>query len=78
MLVQFKRDTVLYPLETAHFNSFTANGKHLLMEDQELYKKNTFGMKQVEDNIEWTEINGDHLEFTEEHVIKEFAPFLRR
>ena len=45
MLVEFTNDTMIHPKETAIFGSDDGKGNLINMEDQEVYKNDTFGLK---------------------------------
>lgn len=45
MMVEFTKDTMIYPKETAIFGSLDAQGNHIKMEDQDIYKNDVFGLK---------------------------------
>ena len=48
------------------------------MEDQDVYKNDTFGLRTLNEagKIQKAEIVGNHLQFTDEDVSKIFVPFL--
>jgi len=49
MMVEFLKDTMIYPKETAVFGSYAADGKTLLtMEQQPVYINDTFGLKTLD------------------------------
>lgn len=45
MMVEFSKDTMIYPKETAHFGSLDEKGNHIPMEQQDLYINDSFGLK---------------------------------
>ena len=44
-MVKFKKDQIIHPLESSYFGQYNAEGNELKMEDTEIYKKNKFGLK---------------------------------
>ena len=44
-LVKFGADTIIYPKESTQFGSFDFDGKLLKMQDTDLYKDDTIGLK---------------------------------
>jgi palmitoyl-protein thioesterase len=63
MLVKFTEDTMIHPKETSQFGSLDRNGKLILMEDQEIYKSDAFGLKTMNEagKIQLISCVGNHL-----------------
>ena len=78
MLVEFLKDTMIYPKETAQFGSLDDKKNPIKMEDQDIYKNDTFGLKTMNESgkIKVVTIDGDHLRFSKEDITNTFVPFL--
>lgn len=64
MLVMFEKDTMIYPKETAWFQSLDAAGEKVLPLDQtDFYNKDYIGVKTLDDAKKITKVSwpGDHL-----------------
>lgn len=79
MLVEFTKDTMIYPKETALFGAYDADGKLTTMEDQDLYKSDAFGLKTKNEagKVKTIQIEGDHLRFSKSDITGTFVPFLK-
>lgn len=66
MMVEFSKDTMIYPKETAQFGSLDAKGNHISMKDQDIYKNDSFGLKTLDEagKIKMYTVDGDHLRFS--------------
>ena len=76
----FTQDTMIYPKETAHFRSLDKHGNVMNLEDMDFYKSDYIGLKSLNDSgkITFSEIEGDHLQFTTEYIKETIIPFLKQ
>jgi len=74
----FSEDTMIYPKETAHFRSLDKHGNVMALEDMDFYKSDYIGLKELKEagKVTFTEIEGDHLQFTTEFIKDTVIPFL--
>lgn len=80
MMVEFLKDTMIYPKETAIFGSHDTDGTTLLtMEQQPIYLSDAFGLKTMNTagKIKKIFIDGEHLRFSEADIKNTFIPFLK-
>jgi palmitoyl-protein thioesterase len=80
LLGMFSEDTMIYPKETAWFQGLDKNGKVQPLEDSDFYKQDYIGLKALNETgkITWSEIKGDHLQFTTEYIKDTVIPHLRK
>jgi palmitoyl-protein thioesterase len=79
MLVMFEQDTVIYPKETAWFQSLAEDGKTVLpLNATTFYQDDYIGVKELNEagKIQFVSIDGDHLQFSEDDIKNTFIPFL--
>ncbi|EGR34056.1 protein kinase domain protein, partial [Ichthyophthirius multifiliis] len=79
-LTMFSKDKIIDPKETSFFAFYAKDGKTLInMKDSILYKNDLIGLQQLdkEGKIEFVTINGDHLKFTKDDIIKYYIPALK-
>jgi hypothetical protein len=48
-MIRFKRDPIIFPMESAWFGETASDGTVLKMEDTKIFKDNTFGLKTLYD-----------------------------
>jgi palmitoyl-protein thioesterase len=74
----FTQDTMIYPKETAHFQGLDKHGNVMDLEDMDFYKDDFIGLKALKDGgkVEFSKIEGDHLQFTTEYIKDTVIPFL--
>lgn len=79
-MVKFKKDQIIHPLESSFFGQYNAEGKELKMEDTEIYKKNKFGLKTLNEQgrIFKYDIDGEHLEYGTNIIADVFVKALLR
>ena len=79
-MVRFLRDPIIFPMESAWFGETTQNGTVIKMEDTKIFKENTFGLKTLFDQgrLFKGEIDGVHLEISNENIQKVLVPGLLR
>jgi palmitoyl-protein thioesterase len=79
-MIKFKYDPIVYPRESSWFGEDAPDGKHLLMEDTDIFKKDTFGLKTLNDQgrIDKKEIEGVHLQMTNNHIKEIIVPALTK
>ena len=81
MLVMFTEDTMIYPKETAHFQSFDATGKTVLPLNQtDFYNQDYIGLKSMTEagKVKYVAWEGDHLQFSLDQIKNEVVPFLNQ
>jgi len=66
MLIKFKFDTIIYPNESTWFGDITPDGQIRPMEETQIFKENTFGLKTLRDQgrIFKDEVEGGHLQIS--------------
>ena len=79
-MVKFENDTVIYPLETAHFGTINYESPELVtMRDTVVYKEDTIGLKKLDEEgkLHLKEILGrDHCQIDVHDILTDFIPFL--
>jgi len=81
MLVMFNQDTVVYPKESAWFQSLDTDGKTVLpLNATDFYQQDYIGVKALNEagKIQFVSIEGDHLQFSKEDIENTFIPFLNQ
>lgn len=80
LLGMFSNDTMIYPKETAWFQGLDKHGNVEPLQDSVFYKEDLIGLKTLNDakKITWSEINGDHLQFTTEYIKETVIPHLNK
>lgn len=80
MLVKFDQDTVIYPKETAWFQSLDKDGNVLPLNGTDFYNEDWIGVKALNEagKIQFVTLPGDHLSFTTEDIENTFVPFLNQ
>ena len=81
MLGMFTEETIMYPKESAWFQSLDPTGKYTLpLNGTTFYQEDFIGLKELVDagKVQFISIEGDHLEFTEEDIKNTFIPFLNQ
>lgn len=81
MLVMFEKETVLYPKESAWFQSLAEDGETLLpLNATAFYQDDYIGVKALNEagKIQFVSIDGDHLQFDQYDVTDTFIPFLNQ
>ena len=78
VLIQFKRDTMITPKESAHFQELDEKHKLIDMKDTEIYKKNLFGLKTLDDNNKIVKIIVDekHCYYSWEDINDYVIPYI--
>lgn len=79
MLVQFDKDSMIYPKETAQFASLDSSDKLIPMEQQPIYTQDSFGLKTLNEagKVKVVALPGDHLQFSQTDISNTFVPFLK-
>lgn len=69
-MVKFMYDPVIYPMESSWFGEINEDGQEIPMEQTQIYKMNTFGLKTLHDTgrIQREVIDGVHLMFRDDHI----------
>lgn len=78
MFIMFDSDTMIYPKETAWFQSLGEDGKVLPLNGTDFYNKDYIGLKALNEagKVQFVKFPGDHLQFTSEDMKKTIIPFL--
>lgn len=79
MLVKFESDTVIYPKETAWFQSLAPDGKTVLpLNATHFYQEDYIGVRELNEagKIQFVSLPGDHLQFSNADLENIFIPFL--
>ena len=65
-MIEFSKDTMIFPKESEVFGSHDENGNLLTMEEQPIYKSDAFGLKTLNEagRVKRMEIDGNHLQFS--------------
>ena len=76
----FSEDTMIYPKETAWFQSLNEKGEVMKLEDSDWYKNDVIGLKTLNEagKLTFTEFKGDHLQFTTDDIKNTLIPFLMK
>lgn len=77
----FSEDTMIYPKETAWFQSLDSKGKKVVpLEDSDFYKQDFIGLKSLKEagKAEFVEWEGDHLQFSITQLNEQVIPFLKK
>lgn len=63
MFVKFKRDTMVYPPESAWFWQVQADGQVLKVDETDFYKKDQIGLRTLNEagKVIYEDFEGDHL-----------------
>ena len=79
VLVQFKRDTMITPRESAFFQELDENHNLVEMEDTEIYKKDLFGLKTLNEAGKITKflIDEKHCYYSWEDLNTYLIPFVK-
>jgi palmitoyl-protein thioesterase len=66
MLIKFEDDTMIYPKETAWFQTLDEEGKVLPLEKSDFYTKDYIGLKALTDagKVQYVAFPGNHLQFS--------------
>ncbi len=48
-MIKFLRDPIIYPIESSWFGQISSDGKLIKMEETEIYKQNTFGLRTLDE-----------------------------
>jgi len=80
LFVMFSDDTMIYPKETAWFQSLNDKGEVMKLEDSEFYKNDSIGIKTLNEagKLTFTQFKGDHLQFTTDDIKNTIIPFLKK
>jgi palmitoyl-protein thioesterase len=78
MFVMFSKDTMIYPKETAWFQQLDSKGDLLPLNSTAFYQNDNIGLKSLTEagKAQYTQIDGDHLQFTEADIDNIIIPFL--
>ena len=70
VLIKFNNDTMIYPPETAWFQSLDDNDNLITLSRSEFYVKDLIGIKKLNESgaIRFISLDGEHLSFTNEDL----------
>lgn len=79
-MIMFDNDSVIFPKESEWFGQLDGQGKLVNMEQTEIYEKDTFGLKTLdqEGRVFKYQKNGEHLEYGPIYIQKVIVPALLR
>ena len=80
MLVMFDADTVVYPKESAWFQTLNTQGELMPLNATKFYSEDALGLKTLNEagKISFESWPGNHLQFTEADVTAKIVPFLKQ
>lgn len=80
LMVMFSEDTMIYPKETAWFQQLDKKGNVLPLNGTDFYNKDFIGLKALNEagKAKFSEVKGDHLQFTKEDIENVLIPFLKQ
>ena len=79
VLIKFSEDTMIIPRETAWFQ-FYDNDKNVVdLKNSDFYKNDYIGLKTLDDQnkINFVEIQGNHLDFSDNDILRYMIPDLK-
>ena len=76
--MMFSQDSMVYPKESEWFQTFDADMNLLPLEDSDWYKNDTLGLKTLNEagKVTFSEVDGDHLQFSQSDIDNTIVPFL--
>jgi palmitoyl-protein thioesterase len=79
LLIKFTEDTMVIPRETSHFRFYNQENKIEELETTQFYKDDFIGVRQLveENKIQFLDLEGEHLNFTQEDITKFMIPILQ-
>ena len=79
VLIKFSQDTMIIPRETVWFQFYDSEKNLLPFEKTDVYENDLLGLKTLHQsgNIEFFEIEGDHLQFSTGDVDRLMVPYLK-
>jgi palmitoyl-protein thioesterase len=81
VLVEFLKDTMVYPHESEHFGFYAENdtSKIIPLRETPLYIKDLLGLQTMDQQsrIKFLQSDTDHLRFTDQWFIDNIIPFLK-
>ena len=80
MLVMFDADTVIYPKETAWFQSVDTTGKVVPLQDSDFNKKDYVGLAALNTagKVKFESFVGEHLQFSRADITNKIIPALKQ
>ena len=80
MLVMFNQDTVIYPKQTAWFQTLDDKGEVLPLNATDFYNNDYIGLKSLTEagKVHYVSVEGNHLQFSEDDIQNTFIPFLNQ
>ena len=80
-MVKFLQDSMVVPKESSHFGYYKEgqDTEILSLFDSPIYKEDRLGLKTMNatGKLHFLEMNGDHLQFTEQEFKDQIAKFLK-
>ena len=79
-LGMFTKDTMIYPKETAWFQSVNEHGQVVPLQDSDFYKNDFIGLKALNDTgkVTFASFEGEHLQFTRKDITDKIIPALKK
>lgn len=76
--MMFSQDTMVYPKESEWFQELDKLGRVTPLEESDFYKNDYIGVKALNEagKIQFVEVDGDHLQFSQEDIDNTIIPFL--
>jgi palmitoyl-protein thioesterase len=76
--MMFSEDTMVWPKESEWFQTYDENMTLLPFTESDFYKSDTLGLKTLNEagRITFSEVEGNHLQFTEADIDNIIVPFL--
>ena len=80
MFVMFEDDTVVYPKESAWFQTLDSDGKLLALNQTDFWNNDYIGLKSLHEagKAHFVSVPGNHLQFTTQDIEETFIPFLNQ
>ena len=78
LLMMFSQDSMVYPKESEWFQQLDSEGNVQPLEEADYYINDTLGLRTLNEagKITFTEVDGDHLQFTTDDINNTIIPFL--
>lgn len=78
LLMMFSQDSMVYPKESEWFQTFDENMDLIPFEESDFYKSDVLGLKTLNEagKITFSEVDGDHLQFSTADINDTIVPFL--
>jgi len=80
LLIKFTEDTMIYPKETAWFQTVDANDVVQPLNATDFYNKDYIGLKNLVEagKVKFEAFEGNHLQFSKTQISEIIIPFLKQ